>query len=312
MPLSGRKRVVYAKLITGLEVASLTGNKARMTVLSESDEAVVRSDAGELSFGRAFHNFQRRLKYRYGSAVQTAVIHHLQGDRVRHNYHLIEIGQEKLDFKELDSWWNELYASMFNFGTRGRHSLILNPVKAANYLCRYLAGEGFQKATFSHNWVFTGYWPYCRWHYGKYGSHPTNRELAEIVTASCKCERFLEFEHSRQQARMLELRHKMFNDSVCKYQVVWGAGAGLPGIPPAATIGSVAICSGSGDLCVCHRHCKYQTPIPPSVKSFLNERATPVKVRAEHLPLGNLDGQASEVKYQDTEGEWKIFAEVVV
>ncbi|MFC1848440.1 hypothetical protein ACFLXV_03935 [Chloroflexota bacterium] len=196
-----RSRVVYVKVKLGIEVGWEMGLQARQFVLSESNEAI---EAG-LVFGKAFHGFVKVLRYYYGKDTKYCWVEHLQGDKKRRNRHIIVIGDSKLDLAFLSRYWEGVYRSYLPV-RRGVRYLITSSSSSARYICRYVSGEGFQRAYFSRNWVFEDWWKYSKFLRKRGGAYPTVSELTELakldIYSRLKVAAFCEFFRSGQAARL--------------------------------------------------------------------------------------------------------------
>lgn len=85
---------------------------------------------------------------------------------------------------------------------------------SARYICRYVSGEGFQRAYFSQNWVFEGWWKYSKFRRRQSGAYPTVSELTELakidVYGRLKVAEFREFFRSGQDGRMRRVAARIF------------------------------------------------------------------------------------------------------
>lgn len=206
-----RSRIVYMKVKLGIEIGWELGLQARQFVLSESNEAIEDG----LVFGKAFHGFVKVLRYYNGQDTRYCWVEHLQGDKKRRNRHIIVIGDSKLNLAFLSRYWEGAYRSYLPVRRNARY-LITSSSNSAKYICRYVSGEGFQRAYFSQNWVFQGWWDYSKFRRKQGGAYPTVSELAQLaaldVLGRIKLPLYIEYIRSRQQHSMVRLRAKLFNE----------------------------------------------------------------------------------------------------
>jgi hypothetical protein len=138
------------------------GEKARMFVLSESDEAIAKGYDFELKFKKLVAMIRRK----YGD-FEYCCVKHIQGDKKRRNYHVIYFGSY-IDQKVIEKWWLENYDSH-----RSKMELIKYPEKQAKYLAGYMNQEDkFISAHFSSWWVFPGWWEFGRWFKKEWMEYP--------------------------------------------------------------------------------------------------------------------------------------------
>jgi len=143
--------------------------------LTESDYAI----GEELVFPVAVHNLERMLRRAYGRSIGFLWVEHLQGDKQRYNRHFLEWGKAKLNPRELDDYWHKVYGSKVT-----GLAMVKDAEKAAHYLARYVAGEGFVKARFSYNWLFPDCFDYCRWVKRQQGEYPDIETMAKLSVMS--------------------------------------------------------------------------------------------------------------------------------
>ena len=155
------------KMMTGFDCH--WGEKARMFVLSESDEAI----AERIDFRLTFQHLMQYLRIKTGELEYCCVIHR-QGDKKRQNIHVVYFGSF-IDQKIVDKFWEKHYHSKVR-----RFELVKYEEKTAYYLCKYVGGdEKFVKAQFSKNWVFPSWWAFGTWLKKKFGEYPSLDMLKE-------------------------------------------------------------------------------------------------------------------------------------
>ena len=115
----------------------------------------------------------------------------------------------------MSRYWEGVYRSYLPVRRNVRY-LITSSTGSARYICRYVSGEGFQRAYFSQNWVFEGWWKYSKFQRKQGGAYPTVLELAELaglgVYGRLKVPEFCEFFRSGQDARMKRVAARMFGE----------------------------------------------------------------------------------------------------
>ena len=110
------------------------GCRIRWFVLTESDESI----AAGIYFGHEWKNMQDWIRKHFGEEIQFIWVEHIQGDKKRHNRHIIQYGFNKLDVDMLEDYWQSHYLSKLT----GLEE-IRNPQKAIRYVAKYLVkGEG--------------------------------------------------------------------------------------------------------------------------------------------------------------------------
>lgn len=169
-----KAKVFYVRLVEGILVAQELGYPVRWFTLTESDYALGMG----LDFGGAINKLNGKLRHDYG-VLGYAWVEHLQGDKERRNRHLIEWGKAKLNPQELDDYWLKIYGSKVTGLAAVKHAK-----KAAHYLSQYVAGEGFQRARFSNNWIFSGSFEFSRWVKRSLGYYPDIETLAKLSVMS--------------------------------------------------------------------------------------------------------------------------------
>jgi len=170
-----RIRRFYVKCRDGILVAQALGYSVRWFTLTESDYAI----GMELDWGVAVNKFNGKMRYDYGRDVGFCWVEHLQGTKQRFNWHYVDWGTTKLDARVLGEYWLKVYGSLIS-GMK----LVDNAHECAHYLASYVAGEGFQRARFSYNWVFPRWFDYSRWVKREFGRYPDVYELAQLSVMS--------------------------------------------------------------------------------------------------------------------------------
>ena len=170
-----RARKFYVRCRDGIWIAQRLGYPVRWFSLTESDYAIGMG----LSFGVCVHNLERKLRRDYGRNIGFLWVEHLQGDKQRYNRHFIEWGKAKLNPRELDDYWHKQYGSKVT-----GLAMVKDAEKAAHYLARYVAGEGYVRARFSYNWVFRDCFDFGRWVKRQQGEYPDIETLAKLSVMS--------------------------------------------------------------------------------------------------------------------------------
>jgi hypothetical protein len=212
-----KARVFYVKCRDGILVAHGRGLVVRWFTLTESDYAIGMG----FDYGVAVDAFNHKLRRDYGRDVWFMWVEHLQGDKQRRNRHYLECGTEKLDLDSLNEFWLKVYGSYVSFPKdrrTGKSTMVIgNASECASYLAEYVAGEGFQRARFSYNWVFPGWFDYSRWVKRSHGRYPDVIELVKLsgispAERSCVPE-FREWLLSRQGVVKQRLADKVLGKS---------------------------------------------------------------------------------------------------
>jgi len=174
------KKKYFKKLAyLGVEKANRLGYRMRWFVLTESDESI---EAG-IDFGREWKNMQDWIRSHYGEEMQFIWVEHIQGDKKRHNRHIIQYGINKLDVNELEKYWQAHFLSKLT----GLEE-IRNPGKAIRYVAKYLVkGEGdekFIRSRHSQGWLFRGVNGFSQWYRKSYGVYPHDEYLIQLSLMS--------------------------------------------------------------------------------------------------------------------------------
>lgn len=166
---SHKQRLFKRKFLTGF--ACHKGEKARMFVLTESDEAIARG----YIFIMKCKKLVAMLRKKFGKFDYCCVVH-LQGDKKRMNYHLTYFGSF-IDQKIIEDWWSANYDSH-----RSKMELIKYPEKQAKYLAGYMGREEkFISAHFSSWWTFPGCWEFCKWVKHEFLAYPPEEMLIKYA-----------------------------------------------------------------------------------------------------------------------------------
>ena len=174
-----RARRFFVKCRDGMLVAHARGMHVRTFVLTESDYALGMG----LSFGSAVKKFKEKFRYDYGADTGLVWVEHLQGAKERLNWHVVAWGAEKLNLDDLNDFWHKVYGSLVTWRKkRDGGMLVLDAASEAKYLAKYVGGEGFVRARFSYNWVFPGWFDYCKWANSTFGEFPSIQELASLAS----------------------------------------------------------------------------------------------------------------------------------
>ena len=124
--LGRRKAKFMIRGMTGLECGLLKGKRFR---LSEWDQAI---EAG-LDFGHAWHVFVTWLRRRCPDFEFIVIVHRPRG-AIRHDYHVICYGSDKLPLLEIEAKWQGLYLS-----PTGGLAEIKSPKRAMKYVAGYVS-----------------------------------------------------------------------------------------------------------------------------------------------------------------------------
>jgi hypothetical protein len=112
-------------------------------------------------------------------------IDHVQGEHLRHNRHILAWGREKLDLGDLNEYWIKIYSSFMTWRKKRAGGIIVGDAEAcAGYLAEYFAGAGYIGSRFSYNWVFPGWFEFCRWERKHNGAFPSISLLAQLAGVS--------------------------------------------------------------------------------------------------------------------------------
>ena len=165
------KKIAYL----GVEKANRLGYRIRWFVLTESDASI----EAEISFGYEWKNMQDWIRNHYGEEMQFIWVEHIQGDKKRHNRHIIQYGINKLDVYELEKYWQDHFLSKLT----GLEE-IRNPGKAIRYVAKYLVkGEGdekFVRSRHSQEWLFRGVYGFSQWYRRSFGKYPHDEYLIQL------------------------------------------------------------------------------------------------------------------------------------
>lgn len=206
-----RARRVYVQLRTGMEVAMCKGLTVSNFALSSSDAAMVQ----ELEFGKAFNTINRKMHREYPE-MGYVWIEHVKEETGRFDRHVIVWAKGRLDLAGLGQTWEKHFESWLPLKRQYRE-VIEDAGKAAAYFSRYCTKEGFQRARFSYNWVFPGWFDYSRYVVDHTGEYPSTERLAALSEMSPR-ERLADTEfrwsnQKRQERLMQRLNKKMFGES---------------------------------------------------------------------------------------------------
>ena len=162
----------FVKARMGVLVGIAKGKRFRWLTLTESNESI---EAG-LNFG---HNWSMMRKWlaRQDDNIEFCLVEHIQGDRMRRNWHVLTYGDNRLPVNDLREYWQSHFLS-----TITGLAEVKSPFKSAKYLAGYLGGdEKFQKARFSQNWVFTHWWEFGRFYKKENGIYIPEDELVRLA-----------------------------------------------------------------------------------------------------------------------------------
>jgi hypothetical protein len=163
-------------------VAQARGFTVRTFALTESDYAI----GMDIDFGKAVDKFNKKLKYDYGlgnglEMGYSWVEHEVEGT-IRLNRHVTQWGTKPLDMNELNDHWHKLYGSLVTWRKKKHGGMVVDKAENhARYLARYVAGDGFKRAHFSHNWVFPGWFDYNKHVKDTINRYPSIYELAALA-----------------------------------------------------------------------------------------------------------------------------------
>jgi hypothetical protein len=167
--MSIKQRIFKRKFMTGF--ACHKNTQARMFVLTESDEAIVKG----YDFDLKFKKLVAMIRKKYGK-FEYCCVKHLQGDKKRLNYHVIYFGSY-INQQVIEDWWNNNYDSH-----RSKMELIKFPIMQAKYLAGYMdKAEKFIGAHFSSWWVFPGWWEFGKWFKHEFLVYPEEKMLVEYA-----------------------------------------------------------------------------------------------------------------------------------
>jgi hypothetical protein len=135
-----------------------------------------------LDYGRAVNKFHKKFRYDYGEDTGLVWVEHLQGKKVRLNRHVVAWGADRLNMDDLNDFWHKVYGSLVTWRKRRDGGMVVTSAEeAAKYLSEYFAGEGFVRARFSRNWVFSGWFEYGKWLKESHGDYPSIPHLAGLA-----------------------------------------------------------------------------------------------------------------------------------
>lgn len=173
------KKIAYL----GVEKALRLGYRIRWFVLTESDESI----AAGISFGHEWKNMQDYIRKHFGEEIQFIWVEHIQGDRKRHNRHIIQYGVNKLEVSMIEEYWQSHFLSKIT----GLEE-IKDTKKAIKYVANYLVkGEGdekFIRSRHSQGWLFRGANSFSVWHRKFFGVYPHDEHIL-LLSMMCDEER---------------------------------------------------------------------------------------------------------------------------
>jgi hypothetical protein len=166
------KRIFIRKVMTGVNCR--LDEKLRIFVLTESDEALAKGYNFTLKFKHLIAFLRKKFSFEYCCVI------HRQGDKKRINAHVLYYGSY-IDKNVIEDWWFKNYDSH-----RSKMELVRNALYEAVYVAKYLKGEQFISARFSSQWVFPGWWEFCKWFKHEFLSYPTEDMIRQyhLMSAS--------------------------------------------------------------------------------------------------------------------------------
>ena len=171
----------YIQAREGILVAQARGLTVRTFALTQSDYALGMG----LDWDLAVHAFEQKLKRDYGRDIWFAWVEHRVPGSDRLNRHFVECGHDKLDLDDLNDYWLKAFGSLVTWRKKRDGGMVVGSAReCGRYLSRYIAGDGFERARFSYNWVFGDWFKFSKWLRVVDGHYPSPEYLAGLVGMS--------------------------------------------------------------------------------------------------------------------------------
>jgi hypothetical protein len=174
----------FVKARMGIMVGIAKGKRFRWWTLTESNESI---EAG-MNFSHSWSTMRKYIA-RLDEQLEWCLVEHIQGDKMRRNWHVLTYGDNKLPVEDMREYWQTHFMS-----TVTGLAEVKNPFKSAAYLAGYLGRDDkFQKARFSQNWVFPYWWEFGKFYKKEKGIYVPDDELVRMSLINLKKRRETNF-----------------------------------------------------------------------------------------------------------------------